>query len=152
MVRTSVLRLSKIFSLEMAHAITNYTGKCSNIHGHSYRLEITIQGSISQENKNGMIIDFKNFKDIIKQHLINPYDHALLLEDTPELREWCSKIENFTQNIKFLPFTPSTENILLYFVNIIEDKLPQHVSLFSIRLFETEESYAEWFRDDQKGF
>ena len=68
----SVIRVTKEFSFEMAHALTNYDGPCRNIHGHSYRLFVTVSGIPSddpRDPRNGMVIDFSelNIFDTIEK-------------------------------------------------------------------------------------
>jgi len=133
----------------MAHAIVGYHGKCSRIHGHSYQLNITVKGNIAQTNKTGMMIDFKELKELIHRHIIEPFDHTLLLENRLEVRRWVEQMEDFTHNIVFLDFPPTAENILLLFVKKIERVLPPHITLYAVRLHETADSYVEWYRDDQ---
>lgn len=78
--------VTKIFTFEMAHALLNYDGDCKNIHGHSYKLHVTILGKPLQNKehpKNGMVMDFKALKTIVKAKIINPFDHALVLTKRP---------------------------------------------------------------------
>src|SRR5690606_19438176 len=78
-----VIRLTKMFEIEMAHALKGYDGLCKYIHGHSYKLEVTIKGTPINDHtnpKNGMVMDFKDLKKIVKEHILNVYDHALVLE------------------------------------------------------------------------
>ena len=71
------MRLTKMFSFEMAHCLWHYEGKCSNLHGHSYKMEVTVEGLPSQEN--GMVIDFKKLKDIVNETIIDKFDHSTVL-------------------------------------------------------------------------
>ena len=76
------IRLTKIFNFEAAHALMNYDGPCKNIHGHSYKLEVTIIGRpVKDESspKDGMVMDFGDLKEIIKKSIIEQFDHSLIL-------------------------------------------------------------------------
>src|SRR5665648_247887 len=76
----SVIRVTKEFTFEMAHALWNYDGPCRNVHGHSYRLFVTISGVPVEEPgnpKNGMVIDFSDLKYIVKKEIVNVFDHAV---------------------------------------------------------------------------
>ncbi len=78
----SVVRVTKEFSFEMAHVLLNYDGPCRNVHGHSYRLFVTLSGIPldDQENpKNGMVLDFKDLKNIIRKEIINVFDHSVVV-------------------------------------------------------------------------
>jgi 6-pyruvoyl tetrahydropterin synthase/QueD family protein len=64
----------------MAHTLYEYNGLCRNIHGHSYNLEVTISGEPRKEPghpKDGMVLDFSELKDIVRTHVVHPFDHAL---------------------------------------------------------------------------
>ena len=76
------IRVTKEFNFEMAHALFNYDGPCKNIHGHSYKLAITVKGkpiSDTSNIKQGMVIDFSVIKEIVNKVIIEKYDHALVL-------------------------------------------------------------------------
>lgn len=146
------VRISKEFTFDMAHALLGYDGLCKNIHGHSYTLVVTIKGNAVRDAgspKNGMLIDFKDLKNIIKENIVQKFDHALVLnEDTPgDLLEMLKK--NYDK-IVVTPYQPTTENMIVDFAGQISKLLPSHIVLHSLRLRETPTSYAEWFAEDQR--
>ena len=148
----SKIRITKEFHFEMAHALLNYDGLCSSIHGHSYLLSVTILGEPINDNthpKNGMVIDFTLLKDIIKENIINKLDHALLLNaqmpDKENLR-----INKLFERVIFTEYQPTCENLLADFALILIDKFPKMVKLYSLKLNETATSYAEWYADDNE--
>jgi 6-pyruvoyltetrahydropterin/6-carboxytetrahydropterin synthase len=66
----------------MSHALLNYDGLCRNIHGHSYKLLVTIIGEpadLPGDPKDGMVIDFKELKDLVKEHVVDRLDHSLVI-------------------------------------------------------------------------
>jgi 6-pyruvoyltetrahydropterin/6-carboxytetrahydropterin synthase len=145
------VRISKEFTFDMAHALLGYDGLCKNIHGHSYTLVVTIKGTPIPDQhspKNGMLIDFKDLKNIIKENIINKLDHALVLnEDTPkDLLDML--IVNYDK-IVVTPYQPTTENMIADIADQILKFIPSHLKLHSLRLRETPTSYAEWFAEDQ---
>ena len=147
----TVVRISKEFNFDMAHALLGYDGLCRNIHGHSYTLVVTVIGSaISDPSspKNGMLIDFKDLKSIIKTSIVDRFDHALVLNGaTPgDLLEMMMK--NYDK-IVLTDYQPTTENMISDMADRISSLLPAHIKLFSLRLRETPTSYAEWFAEDQ---
>jgi 6-pyruvoyltetrahydropterin/6-carboxytetrahydropterin synthase len=147
----SVIRISKEFTFDMAHALLGYDGLCKNIHGHSYTLVVTVIGSPVRDDtspKNGMLIDFKDLKNIIKQQIIDRYDHALVLNSSSpkDLLEMLMK--NYDK-IVLLDYQPTTENMIADMAGQIRNLLPKNLTLFSLRLRETPTSYAEWFAADQ---
>ncbi len=146
----SKIRVTKVFTFDMAHALFGYDGPCKNIHGHTYKLSVTLKGELIQEignPKEGMVIDFTDFKRIVKDNVIDIFDHTLVLKnDTPH-----SKIQGLTDNFEriiYSPYQPSCENLLLDMISRIEPKLPKNIVIQNVRLEETPTSFAEWFRDD----
>ncbi len=144
----SIVRITKEFRFEGAHALKNYDGKCKHIHGHSYIMYVTIKGEPIQDKespKNGMLIDFTDLKSIVNNHIINKFDHSLVLRDDSPLAE---EIAQAYQNVIIFDFQPTCENIVSYFAQIIKEHLPQNLELHSIKLYETATSYVEWFAED----
>ena len=142
---TSV-KVTKIFTFEMAHALLGYDGDCRNIHGHSYRLHVTVSGRPLQQPghpKDGMVLDFKQLKALVKEKILCPYDHALVLNEQTS-NEVIAPLKKVYQKITLTPFQPTCENLVLGFVQGIQNGLPEGVELFSLRLYETATSYAEW--------
>ncbi|MDD2490945.1 MAG: 6-carboxytetrahydropterin synthase QueD [Bacteroidales bacterium] len=144
----STIRITKEFRFEGAHALQNYDGKCRHIHGHSYRLFVTIKGIPIQDKKspkNGMVIDFGDLKKIVNKYIVDPFDHALLLRGDAPLRE---EISTSYQNVIILDFQPTCENLAIYFADLLKENLPTDTALYSIRLYETPTSYVEWIASE----
>ncbi len=144
------IRITKEFRFEAAHALKGYDGPCRHVHGHSYLLSVTLTGTPIVEKdhpKLGMVMDFGDLKRLIKKHVVDRLDHALLLHDTVDTDEF-SDDSGIFGNILLLPYQPTSENLLLDFAEKIMAILPPDVSLFSMRLRETTTSYAEWFATD----
>ncbi|MDX9890920.1 MAG: 6-carboxytetrahydropterin synthase [Bacteroidales bacterium] len=146
------IRLTKVFSYAMAHALDNYDGLCKNIHGHNYHLEVTVSGIPVVDTlspKKGMLIDFSDLKTIINREIVDVLDHALMLNDAtnPEL---ISLLKKTYERVIMVPFQPTTENMLCYLADTIQKVLPEGVLLYSLKLKETENSYAEWYAIDNE--
>lgn len=144
------IRLTKEFNFEMSHALHKYDGLCKNIHGHSYKLFVCLRGELIQDensSKNGMVIDFGDLKEIIFQEIIEPFDHALVLNSRSTLLD---KISSKDTKIIITPYQPTCENFLLDFVERIRPRLDKNIELVSIKLHETSTSYAEWYLEDNK--
>ena len=78
----SIIRVTKEFSFEMSHVLWNYDGPCRNVHGHSYKLFVTIAGvpvSDSENPKNGMVMDFTDLKKIVKHEIVDVFDHSVVV-------------------------------------------------------------------------
>ena len=143
------IRLTKEFKFEMAHALYGYDGRCKNIHGHSYRLWVTVKGKIyknANHPKNGMVVDFDVIKKIVKPHIIEKFDHSLVLNGTTSHAN--IDLTAF-EKVYYLPYQPTSENLVLDFSKIIRNQLPENCKLHKIVLSETATSYAEWNSEDQ---
>ncbi len=144
------IRVTKRFHFEMAHTLYEYDGLCRNIHGHSYNLEVTLIGEPRKEPshpKDGMVMDFGELKRIVKSEIVNRFDHALMVNSLiPESQ--LELLKKTTDRIIVVDFQPTSENIAAFIAEILQQQLPEDVTLFSIRLFETVTSFAEWFASD----
>jgi 6-pyruvoyltetrahydropterin/6-carboxytetrahydropterin synthase len=144
------VRVTKIFDFETAHALHNYDGLCRNIHGHSYKFHVTVMGT-PEENENspklGMVIDFGVLKKIVKENIVDVYDHSLLLLNKENIDNY--KDNPLFKRIHIVDFQPTCENMVIYFSKVLKLKLPNNLKLYSLRLYETSNSYAEWFQEDE---
>ncbi len=142
------IRVTKEFRFEMAHALEDYNGKCKHVHGHSYILYVTVLGEPNNNTKDstyGMVMDFSELKQIVNKHIVDKFDHALVLRKDAKLVDALQKEYG---NIMLTDYQPTCENMVVAFAEILQIYLPQHVQLFSLRLHETATSYAEWFASD----
>ena len=144
------IRVTKRFHFEMAHTLYEYDGLCRNIHGHSYYLEVTLIGEPRSEPKHpkdGMVMDFGQIKELVKTQIVNRFDHALMVNNLiPEKQK--ELLSQTTERFIVVDFQPTSENIVVYIAGILQQQLPSGVNLFSVRLFETATSFAEWFASD----
>ena len=146
------IRITKEFKFEMAHALPCHNGPCKNIHGHSYTLSVTVSGfPVNDDSKsdNGMIMDFGDIKTIVRAQIISIFDHALVLH-TNTNENLKSELQKTLSKTLWVDYDPTSENLLLDFVNRLQPQLPSAVILHSLRLRETATSYAEWFASDNK--
>ncbi|TAL62333.1 MAG: 6-carboxytetrahydropterin synthase QueD [Bacteroidetes bacterium] len=144
------VRVTKTFYFEMAHALHGYDGPCKNIHGHSYRLSVTVAGKTNSKTGNpklGMVIDFTDLKKIINECVIKKFDHALVLNEN---EEQISRLEKNLPagNIIKVKYQPTCENLVAFFAGVIRNNLPDSVRLHHLKLRETPTSYAEWYAED----
>lgn len=144
-----MIHLTKIFRFEAAHSLMGYDGRCRNIHGHSYEMRVTVKGMPVMDDsspKNGMIMDFKELKDIVNEEIIDRYDHAFIINSQmPD--EFIEEVKRHYERIIVLPFQPTTELMLIDFSEKIKKRLPENVRLVKIFLKETEGSFAEWIEE-----
>jgi 6-pyruvoyltetrahydropterin/6-carboxytetrahydropterin synthase len=143
-----MISITKEFKFEMAHALHGYDGLCANIHGHSYRLWVTVKGKVKEglgHPKNGMVMDFVELKKIVEPNIVDKFDHALVLNANSPHAD--INLEAFDK-VYHLDYQPTSENLVLNFANYIKAQLPDGVSLVKVVLSETATSFAEWNEDD----
>lgn len=146
----AAIRVTKEFTFEMAHALLGYDGSCRFVHGHSYGLSVTVVGSPViniGDPKIGMVIDFGDLKKIVRETVVDVFDHALVLNSkTPH--DHFRKSKDLFDKLILVDYQPTSENMVADFASRISIKLPEKVKLFSLRLRETATSYADWFASD----
>jgi 6-pyruvoyltetrahydropterin/6-carboxytetrahydropterin synthase len=145
------IRITKKFTFETGHALYGYDGKCRNVHGHSYKLHVTVIGcpnSDSDHVKYGMVIDFSDLKEIVKKEIVSVFDHATVFnKNTPHI-ELAKELEERGHNVLLVDYQPTSEMMIIDFAEKIKRKLPQNIQLHSLKLQETDTSYAQWFASD----
>ncbi len=147
------IRITKQFSFETGHALHGYDGKCKNIHGHSYRLDVTVIGKPVADESNpkcGMVIDFSDLKKIAKDEIVDVFDHATVFnKNTPHL-ELAMLLRSKGHNVLLVDYQPTTEMMVIDFAEKIKKRLPNNIKLHALKLQETATSFAEWFANDNE--
>lgn len=144
----SKLRITKEFGFEMAHMLDGYNGRCSNLHGHSYRLFVTVEGercANGAAHDNGMVMDFGLLKSVVNEEVIDKFDHSVTLwRESPQ----CEAIAKTTERVNLVGYRPTSENLVCDFAERIAKRLPAGVRLYGIKLYETATSCVEWINDE----
>ena len=147
----SLIRITKQFTFETGHALYGYDGKCKNVHGHSYKLSVTVIGQPILDTSNvkfGMVIDFTDLKKIVKEEIVDQFDHATVFnQNTPHV-ELAKELSDRGHHVILVDYQPTSENMVLDFAKKISNRLPVNIQLHSLKLQETESSFAEWFASD----
>jgi 6-pyruvoyltetrahydropterin/6-carboxytetrahydropterin synthase len=136
----------------MAHVLWNYDGPCRNVHGHSYKLFVTVIGSPvdDPENpRNGMVIDFTELKRIVREEIVTLFDHSVVVSrfmDEYRLEQF----KALSENTVVLDYQPTCENLVADFAKKISANLPNGTDLYSVKLYETATSFAEWYAGDNQ--
>ena len=143
----STIRITKRFSFEAGHALYGYDGKCKNLHGHSYKLSVTVIGAPITAKTNpkfGMVIDFTDLKRIVTEEIIDKFDHSTIFnKNTPHVK-LAKTLKDEGHNVLLVDYQPTTECMVTDFAKKITERLPNNIKLSSLKLQETESSYAEW--------
>lgn len=133
------LRIAREFHWEMGHRLPFHESGCANIHGHSYRLRVEIEGSCDE---NGMLMDYGDMKRLVMP-VIDRFDHCFLCDENDELMKGFLSGSGLKHVV--VPFTTTAENLVFYFLDELWNiftPYPQ-VTALRLRLQETEISYAE---------
>jgi 6-pyruvoyltetrahydropterin/6-carboxytetrahydropterin synthase len=132
------MRIAKEFNWEMGHRLPEHFGKCKNIHGHSYKLLVEIEGDVLE---NGMVMDYYHLHDVIKP-LIEKMDHAFLVYK--EDKDVIEFLEKMNSKKVVVGFYSTVENITRYFLDELKKlKLPDNIHKIKVRVCETPDDYAE---------
>jgi 6-pyruvoyltetrahydropterin/6-carboxytetrahydropterin synthase len=147
----STIRITKRFSFEAGHALYGYDGKCKNLHGHSYKLSVTVIGAPITDKTNpkfGMVLDFTDLKRIVIEEIIDKFDHSTIFnKNTPHIK-LAKTLRDEGHNVLLVDYQPTTECMITDFAKKITERLPNNIKLSSLKLQETESSYAEWVSTD----
>lgn len=162
-VTSKVVTTTRIFEFACAHNLQHHHGKCRFFHGHNYKMHVTVAPLLNStpntdKSQLGMVTDFGNLKKIVNEIIIDKYDHSLMIwSDDPSL-EGCKLIKDIKNlifdssdhdldrsNIHIVPYRPTAENMVVHFFDMLEAPLKDrlNVKLVSIRIYETDNSYAE---------
>jgi 6-pyruvoyltetrahydropterin/6-carboxytetrahydropterin synthase len=147
----SKIRITKTFNFETGHALYGYDGKCKNIHGHSYKLFVTVIGFPINDYtnvKNGMVIDFGDLKKIVKEEIVDIFDHATVFNQNTPHKELALDLRAKGHHVLLVDYQPTSEMMIQDFAQKIINKLPYNIKLHSLKLQETETSFAEWYLED----
>lgn len=135
------MRISKDFTFDMGHRLPSHEGKCYNLHGHTYKLRVTIQG---KPDENGFVMDFGELKKIVKESIIDRLDHSFMLcKDDPITEALISLSESQERPLKFvvMDFKSTAENISRW---IFDQLKGAGLPIVEVTLWETPTSAATY--------
>jgi 6-pyruvoyltetrahydropterin/6-carboxytetrahydropterin synthase len=141
---TSIIRVTREFSFEMAHVL--------NVHGHSYRLFVTLAGTPIADLKNprkGMVMDFSEIKVIVLEKIISLFDHSVAVGSDFD-KDKMEMMKKTFGNTVVVDYQPTCENLVADFAQRLKNEMPAGIRLHSLRLYETAKSYAEWYAADNE--
>ena len=145
------IRLTKDFYFQAGHALFGHDGVCKNLHGHNYKLSVTVVGHPITDRsspKLGMVIDFSELKEIVVKHVITYFDHCTILNVSTDHEKIAKLLEEQGHKVMKVDYNPTCEMMLIDFSLRIKDNLPSKVFLHSLTLYETRDSYAYWINED----
>ncbi len=127
---------------DAAHFLTDYHGKCENLHGHRWRVVVYLSTKDLQKegNMRDMVLDFGVFKRVVRD-LAEEFDHTFLVEEGSLKPETVSALEGEGFTLTFLPFRTTSENLARYFAEqLIQSGFP----IAQIEMYETPNNCAIW--------
>ncbi|MBN2652480.1 MAG: 6-carboxytetrahydropterin synthase QueD [Spirochaetales bacterium] len=117
--------VTKIFTFDSAHSLVDYDGACQYLHGHTYKLEVTVRG---ERDSSGMVIDFTDLKAVVKENVLDLMDHKFLNE--------------------VFDFNTTCENMIVWIFDILNRKISDNrLFLQKIVLWETPTCFATLERE-----
>jgi len=132
--------VTKTVRFDAAHVLTNHKGLCKNLHGHTYRVDVSVSGE--EGGTDDMVIDFKDLKRIATEVICDRFDHAFIYSTASEgEREIASVVEKHGMRTVAIPFRSTAENLARLF---FDELLPRIPGLSSVRVWETADSCAEY--------
>ena len=132
------MKIAKEFHWEMGHRLPEHFGKCKNIHGHSYKMIVELEGNI---NNSGMIMDYYDLKKMVKP-VVEELDHAFMVYEKDE--EIIKFLDLMKSKKVVVRFQSTVENICKYILTEIQKhNLPSNVKKLRVRIFESVDDYAE---------
>jgi len=134
--------ITKVITMDCGHRLSDYNGKCRRIHGHTYKLEVTIRGKL---NEQGMVVDFNQLKEILVQKVENKFDHKLILKIDDTLNQTISKVIPQDEDwICWVDYNPTAENMAADVFEILKAELKRrNLKLEKVVIWETPSSFAE---------
>ena len=132
--------VSKIFHFDAAHRLYDYEGKCHNLHGHTWKVEITLSGELNDE---GMVVDFNKIEDVVGSFIDDTLDHSTILNEKDSLLK---KID--TKHV-VLENDPTSEHLAEFIYNVVSQRLPE-TTIESVTVWESPTSYATFKRPKAK--
>ena len=132
--------VTKSVKFDAAHILTNHCGLCKNLHGHTYRVDLSV--AQLEGDKSDMVIDFKDLKSVATSVICERFDHAFMYSTASEgEREIAAVVEKHGMRTVALPFRSTAENLARYFFGELKPRVP---GLVSVKVWETADSCAEF--------
>ena len=133
--------VTKTVRFDAAHVLTNHQGLCKNLHGHTYRVDISVAG----DGTNDMVMDFKDLKRIATATICDHFDHAFIYNTASAGEcEIAAVVEKHGMRTVAIPFRSTAENLAKHFHTLLSVQIPPPLSIVSVKVWETADSCAEY--------
>ena len=135
-----MITVTKTVRFDAAHVLTNHRGLCKNLHGHTYRVDVSV--TQPEGDSSDMVIDFKDLKRIATEVVCERFDHAFIYNtDSEGEREIAAVVERYGMRTAPIPFRSTAENLAKLFHGELKARIP---GVSSVRVWETADSCAEY--------
>ncbi len=136
-----MIAVTKTVKFDAAHILTNHAGLCKNLHGHTYRVDVSV--AQAPDDESDMVIDFKELKRIATETICDRFDHAFIYSTASEgEREIAAVVERHGMRTVAIPFRSTAENLARMFYGEMKSRIP---NLASVKVWETADSCAEYW-------
>lgn len=146
------MEATKIFTFDCCHILTGHEGKCASLHGHTYKLEVTVrtdEGLIAEGSSKDMVLDFADLKKIVNETVIDKFDHAFIFDATNKgeaTAEW--QIANIAGNWGLrsygMPGRTTAECMVKRMYDLLVQQLPAEIDYLKLKLWETPTGFVEY--------
>ena len=134
-----MITVTKTVKFDAAHVLTNHQGLCKNLHGHTYRVDVSV--SQAKDDDRDMVIDFKDLKGIANEVICDRFDHAFIYNtESAGEKEIAAVVEKNGMRTVAIPFRSTAENLAKMFYNELKSRIP---GLSAVKVWETADSCAE---------
>lgn len=145
------MKVTKEFTFDMSHMLAGHPGLCKNVHGHTYKLQVTAK-DMGNLGEDGMVVDFKDLKNVINGLIVDKCDHAFMYNqasDENAEHDIAKTLIQYNKKVVKVNFRPTAENMVHWmFAKVLQDS---DLHIQKIRLYETPTSYAEATLGDLAG-
>lgn len=155
-----MIRVTKEYSWDMAHMLANHDGLCKNVHGHTYKMQVTVgsddvQREIGTAADYGMVVDFKQLSNLVKQEVVEQWDHAFMAwenSNDPVEQAITKLLYANGRRIILVHYRPTAENMVKHIFDKLElaffIEFGERIKLLGIKLWETPTSFAELLAEE----
>ena len=135
-----MLTITKSVKFDAAHVLTNHKGLCKNLHGHTYRVDVSVRQAA--DDCADMVMDFKDVKRICEETVLSRFDHAFIYDETSAAEsEIAAVVVKHGMRAAALPFRSTAENLAQWIFNALKMRID---GLHAVRVYETADSCAEY--------
>ena len=135
-----MITVTKTVKFDAAHVLTNHQGLCKNLHGHTYRVDVSVAQPADDDRD--MVIDFKDLKGIANEAVCDRFDHAFIYNtESAGEKEIAAVVEKNGMRTVAIPFRSTAENLAKLFFGDLKPRVP---GLVAVKVWETADSSAEY--------